>query len=368
MSKLQISFGSVSSIQDKRTITSDMLPRDMAGEIPYSAKVPLDYPSVNDLCNQRKLGICTQCSARMVVEEGFKDGVRLSEYWGYLIQKTMFDDIDYGYHFEGSSIFTALKAAKTYGIPEQSIESKYPLKTDGTYAEFMDNFRKVYGGKIPSEIIKNAEKHKIPGYYAVRVDPNAIAREIASGKVLAVRLTVGENTYRARDGRVSWSEADLLPLRAPTKVEGGHAMAANEYKGLDDNQLITGPNSWSKAWGKDGYYYFVFKDQKGFFTEAWAIGEIPQRIIEEVKKDEFKVDLRPGMNHPDVKRLQQYLNSKGFTVSDIGPGSKGNETTTYGQKTREAVQRFQLKYNIVKPGMPGYGHFGPRTRSVANRV
>lgn len=40
----------------------------------------------------------------------------------------------------------------------------------------------------------------------------------------------------------------------------------------------------------------------------------------------FNIDLRRGDVHPDVLRLQQYLNSTGFSLAVSGPGSSGNET------------------------------------------
>jgi peptidoglycan hydrolase-like protein with peptidoglycan-binding domain len=65
------------------------------------------------------------------------------------------------------------------------------------------------------------------------------------------------------------------------------------------------------------------------------------------------------MSGPDVKALQQYLNTKGFTISTTGPGSPGQETTLFGPKTKAAVIKFQLA-NKLK----GDGVVGPLTRSV----
>jgi len=43
----------------------------------------------------------------------------------------------------------------------------------------------------------------------------------------------------------------------------------------------------------------------------------------------------------DVRQLQIYLNNNGFIVSETGLGSKGNESTFYGQKTVQAVKKLQ---------------------------
>lgn len=72
----------------------------------------------------------------------------------------------------------------------------------------------------------------------------------------------------------------------------------------------------------------------------------------------FYRDLQVGAVGPDVLSLQQFLNSKGFTVSFLGAGSPGLETSTFGPATRAALIRFQATNGIV----PASGYFGPITR------
>jgi len=81
--------------------------------------------------------------------------------------------------------------------------------------------------------------------------------------------------------------------------------------------------------------------------------------------DDFKFlnDLKLGDTHPDVIRLQKRLNLNSKTqVAIIGPGSSGSETDYFGQKTKDAVIRFQRINGI----MPMSGFFGPLSRNRMN--
>lgn len=65
----------------------------------------------------------------------------------------------------------------------------------------------------------------------------------------------------------------------------------------------------------------------------------------------FKRNLKLGSTGEDVRQLQIFLNNNGFTVSNKGLGSKGQETSYFGLLTRSAVIRFQETYakDILKP-------------------
>jgi len=77
--------------------------------------------------------------------------------------------------------------------------------------------------------------------------------------------------------------------------------------------------------------------------------------------------LTKGMTNPGVKTLQQILNSDPDTrIAAAGVGSPGNESDFFGSATLKAVQKFQVKYDIAKPGDSGYGNVGPLTRTILN--
>jgi len=74
-----------------------------------------------------------------------------------------------------------------------------------------------------------------------------------------------------------------------------------------------------------------------------------------------------GARGEQVRLLQQKLNAAGFAIAQTGPGAPGNETTTFGMLTRDAVRRFQCAKQIVCEGTEastGYGRVGPKTRAL----
>lgn len=72
---------------------------------------------------------------------------------------------------------------------------------------------------------------------------------------------------------------------------------------------------------------------------------------------EFLSDLYYGLsNHPEVKRLQEFLISKGYLATDLNTGN-------YYSLTVEAVKKFQTDHNVT----PINGRFGPKTRGAVNR-
>lgn len=75
-------------------------------------------------------------------------------------------------------------------------------------------------------------------------------------------------------------------------------------------------------------------------------------------------DMGIGKTGEDVKSLQKYLNANGYTVSASGVGSLGNESTTFGGKTKLALTAFQKTNGIV----PSTGYFGPLTRKLLQNL
>jgi hypothetical protein len=76
----------------------------------------------------------------------------------------------------------------------------------------------------------------------------------------------------------------------------------------------------------------------------------------------FKANLTTGSLGSEVRALQMFLNAHGYTIVASGPGSPGNETSTFGQKTRLAL----IKYQKAKGITPASGYFGAKTRAAVN--
>ncbi|MBC7981909.1 peptidoglycan-binding protein [Candidatus Parcubacteria bacterium] len=74
----------------------------------------------------------------------------------------------------------------------------------------------------------------------------------------------------------------------------------------------------------------------------------------------FTRNLTIGATGSDVVALQRFLNTNGFTVASSGAGSRGNESSYFGQATAEALARFQASKGIA----PASGYFGAVTREV----
>lgn len=77
----------------------------------------------------------------------------------------------------------------------------------------------------------------------------------------------------------------------------------------------------------------------------------------------FTKNLFPRMMSDDVRRLQVLL------ASDKELYPEGIITGYYGQLTKKAVGKFQIKYGVVASAKtPGYGNVGPLTRAKLQRI
>lgn len=126
--------------------------------------------------------------------------------------------------------------------------------------------------------------------------------------------------------------------------------------------IIFSLNHWSSQWADAGRGWEYTPEWLPFIREIIVVTpKIDPGVLPVIP---FNKDLKLGDNHPDVMRLQKFLNTHGYPVSTTGAGSSGQETTYFGAKTKIAVQAFQKKNSIT----PVLGFFGPKTRTKVNEL
>lgn len=331
----QFSFGAEPSKEDSRTISHG----DLALAVAPPSTFEIDYAGYLHK-NQQKVGICTAACVTTLAERFFGTTWRGSMEWLYKLGKVLID----GNTTEGSSIFTMMKAAQKYGIPS---ESKFPSNCNRTYEEFIADMN------ITQEILDDAALHKIPGYAQVSVDPDSLMKAVSTSKCgIATREAVGNELWTDMNGNWTNDPAKLEPWRTTKTIVSGHAIGMIKYDATADFKGKK-RNSWGDAWCNKGDIEFYLKTRAPFFTEAWTI----------VDKVLFAKDLRMGQTSDDVQRLQIFLNTHGYKVSDVGPGSPGQESTYFGFLTFHALKSFQAANSI-----PSTGYFGPLTRAKVNQM
>ena len=82
-------------------------------------------------------------------------------------------------------------------------------------------------------------------------------------------------------------------------------------------------------------------------------------------KHTFTKTLDYGMSDPEVQWLQKALTLEGCFPETISP------TLFFGNVTKQSVQKFQIKYNIVSSGSSattGFGRVGPKTLAKLNSI
>jgi hypothetical protein len=99
--------------------------------------------------------------------------------------------------------------------------------------------------------------------------------------------------------------------------------------------------------------------------------EIQNISTQEDQDLRFPNNLWIGSFTSDVVQLQRFLNEQGFTIATQGPGSPGQETPYFGERTLQALKKFQTYYaeSILKPAglSQATGYFGIFTRMFVNQ-
>ncbi len=323
------SFGADKSKDDIRTVTYQSA---MSG---FYTEGGIDYAPC-EIEHQHYVGICTGIC--LTQERQKANGKKYSADFQYLLQKK-FIDLNW---YEGSSLLSALKVGFKYGfLPiEHWI---YTIENDRLlpYDKYIAKLQAIPEYEITRLLSLCTDK--IVGYAQINVnDPTAIAKAILGSKAgIYCRYEVGSE----------WFTAPIDPLRPPKQVISGHAITMSRFNyNTSIKQLLV--NTWGTLWNLGGKANINYENYR--MTEAWVVSE----------KAFFVNDLSLGMTHPDVKRLQKFLNDNGFPVALLGAGSPGHETEYFGDKTQKAVIAFQLASQIK----PAIGYCGVITRTLINSL
>ena len=169
------------------------------------------------------------------------------------------------------------------------------------------------------------------------------------------------------DGVINYTVNMLTPgTQYYFMVRGGNGCATGPWS----NSLAgTAVGSESSAWTTRSYYASTTATSSG--SSGTTSGSTSSGSSSSPTGGIWLTrDLFPGYQGADVRSLQQYLNSKGFTLASSGAGSPGNETTYYGNLTAGAVRRFQEAHfaEILSPlgYASGTGMCGWSTRNYIN--
>jgi peptidoglycan hydrolase-like protein with peptidoglycan-binding domain len=159
---------------------------------------------------------------------------------------------------------------------------------------------------------------------------------------------------------------DVLKLQKFLTENG--MMLLGEVSGYFDSQTKIALSNYqfkNKITPASGY--FGPKTRK-FINAKIEINRSKQSTIQ--GKYNFTKNLKLNSTGEDVRQLQKFLNSKGFIISESGVGSIGNESETYGEKTKQAVKKYQEYYKneILLPYRltQGTGLFYEATRKHIN--
>ena len=297
-------------------------------DYPLGAFTPTTYPdtyfadiSWAPVENQQKLPVCSAFAGSFL--KNIQDNRRLSP--AYLWKKIK--QID-GYPPEsGTDMLAIFKTLNKTGVCEYGQGIDNSSVDLATYTD---------PSSITMAMSADAQDHRIDTY-AFQFNPTIeqIKAAIYEHKVVIALLRIGTEFYTP-----SWAAKDILPLRPPQSIIGGHFIVLYGY----DKENIYFRNEWSSAWGANG---------NGYFNSSYLPYVVEIGTAVDTSGGRFQQDLSYGMANLDVYSLQKFLVKNGF----------GTYTPTgfFGDKTRSSVIAFQKKYGISQTG-----YFGPISRGQAN--
>ena len=186
-----------------------------------------------------------------------QEKLALAARYGMGIVKTFIEkNLNYGGYTRNQ-----FKSGVKNGLPEEKL---YPEpEASMSWKAYVD------ANTISEKIKVNALKHKIDSFWRVAKNINSIKDTLLSGESIVISM----GWYSVFNKPMS--DGTLPSYGTPTYV-GGHAV---EIVGWNDNvQELKLKNSWSKAWGKDGYFYMPYSFIKDLIWDLWTSLDIPEEV------------------------------------------------------------------------------------------
>lgn len=229
-----------------------------------------DYPEIIDvdkytIISHQHYGSCTSHSSSGSDEnqesQEYGKQVNLASKFVYLKTK----QISGLWNNEGDYLRNGIKSLEKFGVP---FEKDFP-------DERMSNWNEYVHTLIPKEIEEKALVHKIKGYARVgnRLEDFmsgmwTTKSPVPTGMMWYESYKVGKDGY-------------LPPANG--KEVGGHAIRASIINFKEEKVWF--PNSWSKNWGCNGYFYIPFKEwDKHKIWDCWSIYPLDNNSVKSMYK------------------------------------------------------------------------------------
>jgi hypothetical protein len=117
-------------------------------------------------------------------------------------------------------------------------------------------------------MLADGTKHPIASYaFLTDLSFSGLKQAIKDNGAVILLIYVNAQFWTAPNGRSSWNESDILPLRAPSDLYprvDGHFITCHSY----DENYIYFANSFGTTWGRNGHGYFG----QDYLTEVLEAG------------------------------------------------------------------------------------------------
>jgi hypothetical protein len=189
---------------------------------------------------------------------------KLSGSFAYAFEKT----VDGVPNAEGTTIKAIGTAAHTEGT---SLESLF--HDDGQNA---DGAPTTSFSTATTQAIQDAATRAgfIP-LFLTDLSWNGLQSAVAKYKAVIVEAQVGEEWYTDAEGNITWAANKVLPLTPPKKVIDDHFFVLGGKCNATD---IWFANSWSMAWGQNGFGYFA-QNYIPYVRNAIVLYKAPASVI-----------------------------------------------------------------------------------------